>query len=95
MPVGWILVKPHDTPEGRANFANVHNLKNLALQDGKPWAQAVHFTVHTPLAVFWCAPPKTPRKWEAAVEVDRVSKADLGDIFQFVEQKCSHVDALG
>lgn len=92
MPVGWALVGHPGEP---AKVGNLRNLKNLALQAGKPWAQKVEFTVTEPLTVFWHQSPKKTRQWQACVEIGDVTKADLLDIYQFIEQNCSHTDGFG
>jgi len=95
MPVGWALVTKGKKPEEQARFANVHNLKNLA--SGQPWANAVSFTVTTPLSVSWTEPEerKHERHWDAVVEIDGVAKGQLKPIFQFIHDNCSHVDGIG
>jgi len=92
MPVGWALVGSEKEP---VNLPNIRNLKNLAVQAGKPWAQAVQFTVHHPLTKFFHSPPEKTRKWNAVVEIDGVSKPVLLDVLAFIEEKCSHSDGLG
>ena len=92
MPVGWALVGNETEPP---NIPNAHKLKALAVQAGKPWAQSVRFTVNAPMTVWWTSGGGTPRKWQMLVEIDGASKADLRDIFQFIEQNCSHSDGLG
>lgn len=104
MAVGWALVKKEATRVGQRRFGNIKKLRTLALQERKPWANAVQFDVTTPLKVRWTdsdkhMPPATrqgrKRTWDAVVEIDGVAKAQLVPIFKFIHDKCSHVDGIG
>lgn len=97
MPVGWALVGSEKEP---ANLTGVLDLKRLAIETGQPWARTVQFTAHAPLREWWCSKqdankkPRKPRKWQALVEIDGVSKDNLRDIWKFIDQNCSHADGF-
>lgn len=89
MAVGYALVSKEDPTK----FADLLNLQNLA--KGQPWADAVTFKVTSPLTEFWTEDGRPERRWDALVEISGVAKSQLDQIFEFVHDKCSHVDGIG
>lgn len=107
MPVGWALVRRETGRQ--TNFDNLaQRLKTEARQENKPWANSVKFNVTYPLTMFWTdvhqvplpspatgTRQTTPRRADVLIEIDKVEKNELTDIFEFIHDKCSHVDGFG